>query len=54
MDPKTTTLTLRRTVPATPKQIFAAWTTREHMERWTHPDPTAGVEVEVDLRVGGH
>ena len=54
MDPKTTTLTLRRTVPATPKQIFAAWTTREHMERWTHPDTTAGVEVEVDLRVGGH
>lgn len=53
MDPETTPLTLRRTVAATPERVFDAWTTREQMERWTHPDPSAGVEVDVDLRVGG-
>lgn len=48
-----TSLHLLRTIPATPDQVFEAWTSREKMERWKHPDPSAGVEVDVDLRVGG-
>ena len=54
MDCDTSALHFLRTVPATSERLLAAWTLREHMERWTHPDPSAGVEVEVDLRVGGH
>ncbi len=46
-------LHLLSTIPATPDQVFGAWTGREKMERWTHPDPSAGVEVDVDLCVGG-
>ncbi|MDE0075859.1 MAG: SRPBCC family protein [Gammaproteobacteria bacterium] len=42
-----------RTAAATPDQVFEAWTSSGMMERWTHPDPTAGVEVDVDLRMGG-
>lgn len=54
MDPNPNALHLLRTLSASLERLFEAWTTREHMERWTHPDPSAGVEVEVDLRVGGH
>ena len=53
MDPNPTALHLLRTVAATPDQVFEAWTAREKMERWKHPDPSAGVEVDIDLRVGG-
>ena len=53
MDPKPTTLHLTRTLAATPDQVFEAWTARGQMERWKHPDPSAGVEVDVDLRVDG-
>lgn len=47
------TLTLKRTIGATPQEVFDAWTRPEHMARWSCPDPGADVEVEVDLRVGG-
>lgn len=53
MNPNPTALHLFRTMPTTLERVFETWTTREHMERWTHPDPGAGVEVDVDLRVGG-
>ncbi len=53
MSRNSTSLHLLSTIPATPEQVFAAWTGREKVERWTHPDPSAGVEVDVDLRVGG-
>ena len=46
-------LRIARTVAATPDQVFEAWTARGQMERWKHPDPSAGVEVDVDLRVDG-
>ena len=46
-------LTLTRTVPADPDAVFEAWTRPDLMARWSCPDPTARVEVDVDLRVGG-
>ena len=53
MAPMTKALRLIRTIPASPERVFEAWTTSEQMERWTCPDPTAHVEVDIDLRVGG-
>ena len=49
----TKALRLVRTVTASPERVFEAWTTSEQMKRWTCPDPTASVDVEIDLRVGG-
>ena len=54
MGRNSTSLHLLRTIPATPERVFEAWTSRDEMEGWKHPDPSAGVEVDVDLRVGGH
>ncbi|MYH48417.1 MAG: SRPBCC domain-containing protein [Gammaproteobacteria bacterium] len=53
MSAEANALRLARTVAATPEQVFEAWTSSGMMERWKHPDPSAGVEVDVDLRVGG-
>ena len=53
MAPMTKALRLVRTIPASPERVFEAWTTSEQMERWTCPDPTARVEVDIELRVGG-
>ena len=49
----TKALRLVRTVAASPERVFEAWTTSEQMKLWTCPDPTARVDVEIDLRVGG-
>lgn len=53
MNPNPTGLHLVRTIPATPERVFEAWSNGKLMERWKHPDPSASVEVDVDLRVGG-
>ena len=50
---ETSALYLVRTIAASPDAVFEVWTTKEHMERWTCPDPGALVDVEIDLRVGG-
>ena len=44
-------LELERVLPASPSDVFAAWTTPESMARWMSPRGPA--EAEVDLRVGG-
>ncbi len=46
-------LRLVRTVAVSPERAFEAWTTPDQVERWTCPDPSASVDVEIDLRVGG-
>lgn len=46
-----TSLEVRRVLPATAEEVFAAWTDRELMGRWL--SPAGHAEVEVDLRVGG-
>ena len=50
----TRALRLIRTVAASPEAVFEAWTAKEHLERWSCPNPDAPLEVEVDLRVGGN
>ena len=50
----TKALRLVRTIPASPERVFEAWTTQAQVARWTCPDPGASVDVEIDLRVGGH
>lgn len=54
MTAMTKALKLVRTVAANPGRVFEAWTSPEQVKRWTCPDPTASVDVEIDLRVGGH
>lgn len=39
MDPNPNALHLLHTISASPERVFEAWTTREHMEHWTHPTP---------------
>jgi uncharacterized protein YndB with AHSA1/START domain len=39
---------IRRTVPATPEQVFAAWTTPEGLKRWSAPGDWTNPVVEVD------
>lgn len=46
-------LRLTKTISASPEDVFQAWTRPEHMRNWCCPDPTADVDVHVDLRVGG-
>jgi uncharacterized protein YndB with AHSA1/START domain len=51
-DPRgATLLEVRRLLPATAEEVFAAWTEPELMGRWM--SPVGHAEVEVDLRVGG-
>lgn len=51
MNAPTGELVFERILPATPEQVFAAWTTPERMTEWL--SPIGHAEAEVDLRVGG-
>jgi uncharacterized protein YndB with AHSA1/START domain len=46
-------LVFSRVVPLSPGQVWAAWTTPEHLVRWFTPVPWRTLEAEVDLRPGG-
>ena len=46
-------LVVRRTIHATPEQLFAAWPTPEQLRLWWGPRPVTCSAAEVDLRVGG-
>jgi uncharacterized protein YndB with AHSA1/START domain len=48
---RATSLELRRLLPASAEEVFAAWTDPELMARWL--SPVGHAEAEVDLRVGG-
>ncbi|MCY3545288.1 MAG: SRPBCC family protein [Gemmatimonadetes bacterium] len=54
MTETTRALHIVRTVAASPERVFEAWTDPEQVKLWTCPDPGAQVDVEIDLRVGGH
>lgn len=54
MTTTTRALHIVRTVAASAERVFEAWTDPEQVKLWTCPDPGARVDVEVDLRVGGH
>jgi uncharacterized protein YndB with AHSA1/START domain len=50
----TESLTLERTIAASPQTVFDAWLDPEVLARFMKPAPGAGVaRVEVDARVGG-
>jgi uncharacterized protein YndB with AHSA1/START domain len=45
---------IERAFPASPEEVFDAWTSPEVMRRWFHPAPDWDTpDAEVDLRVGG-
>jgi uncharacterized protein YndB with AHSA1/START domain len=44
---------ISRVFPASPKEIFAAWTTTDSLRRWMGVGLDAEVAVEADIRVGG-
>jgi len=48
----TTSLEIRRVIPATRQRVFDAWTQAKELDRWSAPSPMTP-RAEVDLRVGG-
>lgn len=46
-----TSLEVRRLLPASAEEVFAAWTDPEVMRTWL--SPVGHADVEVDLRIGG-
>lgn len=46
-------LVVRRTIPASPERVFAAWTTPALLRSWWGPKGVECPSAEVDLRVGG-
>jgi uncharacterized protein YndB with AHSA1/START domain len=46
-------LVARRTIPATPEQVFHAWTDADELLKWFGPKGVSCIGAEVDLRVGG-
>lgn len=46
-------LVARRTIRATPEQLFDAWTEAAQLEQWWGPSGIDRVEAQVDLRPGG-
>jgi uncharacterized protein YndB with AHSA1/START domain len=46
-------LVIRRVMPATREEVFAAWTDPERIRDWMCPGEIVSAEAELDLRVGG-
>jgi uncharacterized protein YndB with AHSA1/START domain len=46
-------LVVRRTIRATPEQLFDAWTQPSHLKHWWGPPGVDCTDAEVDLRLGG-
>jgi uncharacterized protein YndB with AHSA1/START domain len=46
-------LVVRRTINATARRLFEAWTRPEQLRSWWGPRPVRCVDAQVDLRVGG-
>lgn len=51
MNAQTGALVVERVLPASPDEVFDAWTTPAQMAAWM--SPVGAAEAEVDLRVGG-
>lgn len=50
---KLESLTVRRLIPATPEQVFRAWTKPSELKQWWGPKGIHCLSAEIDLRVGG-
>jgi uncharacterized protein YndB with AHSA1/START domain len=49
----TAVLVVRRSIRASTKRIFDAWTEPKHLKLWWGPKSVECIDAEVDLRVGG-
>jgi uncharacterized protein YndB with AHSA1/START domain len=47
------TLIVRKTIRATAKRLFEAWTRSEQLKQWWGPKGVKCIDAEVDLRKGG-
>ncbi len=47
------TLVVKRTLPAPPEMVFAAWTRPELVRAWFSPGEMSVQEADLDVRVGG-
>jgi len=48
-----TTLTITRQLPASPEDVFDAWTKPDVISQWLCPFDTKVVRADLDVRVGG-
>ena len=48
-----TTLLIRRKLPAPRERVFDAWTQPEHLSQWLGPRDFTAPDVHIDLRPGG-
>jgi uncharacterized protein YndB with AHSA1/START domain len=46
-------LVIRKLIPASREEVFAAWSDPEGMGRWMCPGDVKAAEAQVDFRVGG-
>jgi len=46
-------LVLKRVIPASPDEVFEAWTQPELMQQWLAPGANKVVDAHTDVRVGG-
>lgn len=49
----TSTVVIKRTIPATVDELFDAWLDPDSLAQWMHPGTTARSTATVDARVGG-
>jgi uncharacterized protein YndB with AHSA1/START domain len=47
------TLVVRKTIRATARYLFDAWTRPEHIKQWWGPAHVTCIDATVDLRIGG-
>ncbi len=47
------TVTVRKSIAASPEEVFDAWLDAEAMSEWMRPGPVSTCDVHLDPRVGG-
>jgi len=52
-DARLNRLVVRKVIPASREEIFAAWVDPESIRHWMCPGETISADAQVDLRVGG-
>lgn len=49
-----TSLVFKRVIPASPDEVFEAWTQPGLIEKWLAPGANKVIDARADVRVGGH
>lgn len=47
-------LQLKKLLPASPQEVFDAWTDPDSLTAWFCPGDTIKTEAQMDVRIGGH